>query len=146
MRITDIIYLGWANLRSHFGRSLLTMGVIGTLFCLIFIAQFGFQGFENQYFTYAGTNVNGAVIISANPFLIDKNHYFDINGNYIGETISLAEIAQDITANGGIILDTIETDNGLILPESLLSDTIKTDVSTGSIPILINPQTALRSI
>ena len=53
MRITDIIYLGWANLRSHFGRSLLTMGVIGTLFCLIFIAQFGFQGFENQYFTYA---------------------------------------------------------------------------------------------
>ena len=68
MRITDIIYLGWTNLRSHFGRSLLTMGVIGTLFCLIFIAQFGFQGLENQYFAHAGANVNGAVIISANPF------------------------------------------------------------------------------
>lgn len=146
MRITDIIYLGWTNLRSHFGRSLLTMGVIGTLFCLIFIAQFGFQGLENQYFAHAGANVNGAVIISANPFLIDKNHYFDINGNYIGETISLAEIAQDITANGGVILDTVNTDSGLILPKSLLSDTIETDVPTSSIPILINPQTALRSI
>ena len=93
---------------------------------------FSMKGLENQYFAHAGANVNGAVIISANPFLIDENHYFDINGNYIGETISLAEIAQDITANGGVILDTIETDNGLILPKSLLSDTIETDVPTGA--------------
>ncbi len=142
MRITDIIYLGWTNLRSHFGRNLLTMGIIGVLFCLIFSVQLWFQGLENYYLAYAGANINGAVIISTNPQIPYADNY-DSEGNYIPEMLSLEEIAQDITIHGGTILDTTNSEVGLVLPRSLVSSTIPTDIPIGVVPILLHPEKAL---
>lgn len=144
MHFTDIIYLGWANLRSHFGRNLLTMGVIGTLFCLIFTAQLWLQGLQNQYITSAGAKTNGITIISASPQINDGYH-FDENGNYIGTMLSLEEISEDITNNDGTIVNATATDDGIILPSNIIFGTPKSSTNDTT-PILLSAHQALQLI
>ncbi len=140
MRIWDAMYLGWANLRSHLGRSLLVLGVISVLFCLIFVAQLGFQGLENQYMAAAGQKSSGKVVIFANAVMDNGEEYVKVDPEMI---------KQDIEANRGMILGDVQdymVGGYFALPESLIGETIEVSllqVSTGKMPILLNANEAL---
>lgn len=140
MRIWDAMYLGWANLRSHLGRSLLVLGVISVLFCLIFVAQLGFQGLENQYMAAAGQKSSGKVVIFANAVMDNGEEYVKVDPEMI---------KQDIEANGGMILGDVQdymVGGYFALPESLIGEAIEvslSQVSTVKMPILLNANEAL---
>ncbi len=140
MRIWDAMYLGWANLRSHLGRSLLVLGVISVLFCLIFVAQLGFQGLENQYIAAAGQKSSGKVVIFANAVMDNGEEYVKVDPEMI---------KQDIEANRGMILGDVQdymVGGYFALPESLIGEAIEVSllqVSTGKMPILLNANEAL---
>lgn len=140
MRIWDAMYLGWANLRSHLGRSLLVLGVISVLFCLIFVAQLGFQELENQYMAAAGQKSSGKVVIFANAVMDNGEEYVKVDPEMI---------KQDIEANGGMILGDVQdymVGGYFALPESLIGEAIEvslSQVSTVKMPILLNANEAL---
>ncbi len=141
MRVWDAVYLGWANLRAHLGRSLLVLGVISVLFCLILVVQLGFQGLENQYMAAAGQKSAGKVVIFANALMDNGEEYIEVDPEII---------KQDIEANGGRILGDVQDYMGgghFALPENLISEAIEVPLSqvpAGKIPILLDTNDALR--
>lgn len=142
MQLCDYFKLGFAGVRAHKKRAIMTVIIVGIIFSLIFVVYFLLQGAENLGFAKISQPTGGKILLSS---IIDNDQCITPD-DCQAKALVLSEKAEEF---GGAIIENVSTvitndGNFLVLPPEILKDAIQVDlaqVPTETTPILMPANT-----
>lgn len=144
MRLNDYLKLGFAGVRAHKKRAIMTTIIVGIIFSLIFMAYFLFKGAEGLAFAKINQPTSGKILLSSTNDIDQCTAPDDCQSKALAFSEKVEEFGGKIIKNSF----SVSTADGIfpVLPVEILSAAIQADLSqapTGAIPILMSISTLL---